>query len=168
MTLKLVTALIFAATLAACSDDSASTEVDADSSIVADEAAPPPPASLNQAEEIMGPAAGMWDLDITTGGTSLPTTSVCYDQTLTLAEMDRQQRQAGVECSRQDYRREGNVIVGQSICTMSGTEIIVDQRITGDMRSNYTAEMTTRMDPPPAPGAEAQEMTVVARRTGDC
>lgn len=167
----LTTAAVFAL-LAACSDNPAPDDGDTQS---ADQPAEvetaetdPAPQQGNQADQIMGPAAGMWDMEITAGGTQLPTTSICYDQTLTLAEMERQQRQAGADCSKQDYRRDGAVIVGQSVCQMNGATIIVDQRITGDMRTRYRAEMVTTMDPPPAPGAGTQEMTIVATRTGDC
>ncbi len=171
MKISFLTTVAAFALLAACSDnpapDNAAAEgVDQPAEIETAETDPAPQG--NQADQIMGPAAGMWDMDITAGGTQLPTTSICYDETLTLAEMERQQRQAGADCSKQDYRRDGAAIVGQSVCQMNGATIVVDQRITGDMRTRYRAEMVTTMDPPPAPGAGTQEMTIIATRTGDC
>jgi hypothetical protein len=46
--------------------------------------------------------------------------------------------------------------------------MITDTRVTGDFSSNYTMDITSKMDPPPMPNMAEQKMTMTAERIGDC
>jgi hypothetical protein len=119
-----------------------------------------------------GPAAGKWRVTITSEGMPPMPQEVCYKTRTTLAEAEKMQQQAGVACSEQSYRREGDAIVGRSVCTMdmAGTTMktTTDTRVTGDFNTRYVMDMTSTMDPPPAPGMGTRKMSIVSERIGDC
>ncbi len=154
--------------LAACSPsapatDAASTPAAADSTT----AAANMPAELKE-----GPAAGKWRVTMTAMGTAMPPTETCYDKQVSFEESQKMQQQAGVSCSEQTYKREGDAFVGRSVCTMdvAGKTMTTtsDMRVTGDFNTKYTMDMTNKMDPPPMPGMEEQKMTILMERLGDC
>lgn len=75
----------------------------------------------------------------------------------------------GVRCGEQTFRREGNAMVGHSVCDMpNGVRAVSDTRVTGDFDRRYTMEVKTRMTPAPAPSMAETTMTVTAERIGDC
>jgi putative hemolysin len=75
----------------------------------------------------------------------------------------------GVDCSEQSFRRDGNAMVGHSVCTLpDGTRTESDTRVTGDFDSRYTMEVKTRTTPAPTPSAAQMTMTMTAERIGDC
>ena len=83
------------------------------------------------------------------------------------------QQQSGVTCSEQSYRKEGDAWIGHSVCTMEAgpggpMKVTSDSRVTGDLSSKYTIEMTNKIDPPPMPSMAEQKMTISAERLGDC
>lgn len=168
--MKLALAVTVAALgLAACGPS----EPVADSTAtVADPAAPVAPDATPPAAAMEGPAAGKWRVTITAMGQSLPATETCYTQQTSLAEAEKIQRQAGVTCSEQSYRREGDAWIGHSVCTMdnvgSPMTMTSDTRVTGDFASKYTMDITSRIDPPPMPNMAEQKMTMTAERIGDC
>ncbi len=157
--------------LVACSPgepaaDSAATTADAPQPA----AAPAVPAPANA--PIEGPAAGKWRVTISSMGQTLPPNEQCIAQQVSLAEAEKMQQQAGVTCSEQSYRREGDAWIGHSVCTMdnagSPMTMITDTRVTGDFSSKYTMDITSKMDPPPMPNMAEQKMTMSAERIGDC
>ncbi len=131
-----------------------------------------PAAATAAAPAIEGPAAGKWRVTMTSMGQTLPATETCYTQQVSLAEAQQMQQQAGVTCSQQSYRREGDAWVGHSVCTMdaggSPMTVTSDSRVTGDFSSKYTMEITSKMDPPPMPNMAEQKMIMTAERIGDC
>lgn len=125
-----------------------------------------------------GPRPGKWR--VTTAmegmpeGVAMPAVETCITAT-TFEEMQRQQSgaQPGVEggmtCSEQSFRRDGNAMVGHSVCTHEGgMRTVTDTRVTGDLSSRYVMEVRTQTTPPPPPGMGDNRMTMTAERLGDC
>lgn len=116
-----------------------------------------------------GPADGKWRITTTMTGVNvaIPPTETCYLKT-SFNEIQKTRQGAGVECSEQSFKREGDAMVGHSACTIGGMKAVTDMRITGDMKTSYTMDMTTKMDPAPTPAMANQKITVHAERIGDC
>jgi hypothetical protein len=115
-----------------------------------------------------GPSTGKWKLTTSMAGQAMPSVEVCYDKKMTFAEAEQAQKQAGMECSEQSYRRDGPAVVGRSVCTMNGTKMVTDTRIVGDFNSAYTMDIMSTMDPAPMPGMDKTQMQIKAERLGDC
>lgn len=161
----------------------------ADTSAAPHAATPAPPAATAQAateqtpvgepdvksdsavagDVIEGPAAGKWRITTTMAGApvAIPPIETCYTKK-TFAEMQTSRQAPGVECSEQSYKRQGGKVVGHSVCTVNGRKMTTDMTVTGDLNTAYTMDMTTAIDPPPAPGMSEQKMTLRAERLGDC
>jgi hypothetical protein len=172
MRLSLTLAALAALGLAACDSkpaaDGAATTGDSSAAAPAGPAAPEPAASAALAADMEGPSAGKWRVTISSEGMPVMPNEVCYKAKTTLAEAEQAQRQAGVTCSEQSYRREGDAIVSHSVCTVQGMKMTTDMRVTGDFNAKYTMDMTTTMDPAPAPGMGTTKMSIVSERIGDC
>ena len=157
--------------LAACGPSEPASDT-ATTAPATDSAAPTPAAPSAAAPAIEGPAAGKWRMTMTAMGQTMPPTETCIAKQVSLEEAEKMQQQAGVTCSEQSYRKEGDAWIGHSVCTMTsaGTPMKVtsDSRVTGDLSSKYTIEMTNRMDPAPMPSMAEQKMTIAAERLGDC
>ena len=153
--------------LAACSPSAPATDAAS-----TPEAAPAAATANIPAELKEGPAAGKWRVTTTAMGTAMPPSDVCYDKQVSFEESQKMQQQAGVSCSEQSYKREGDAFVGHSVCTMdvNGKTInmTTDMRVVGDFNTKYTMDMTNKMDPAPMPGMEEQKMTILMERLGDC
>ena len=159
---------------AACNEskpatDGATASVDSSASAPA---AAPAPAPAAAAPAIEGPAAGKWRNTVSAMGRTLPPKEECYTKQISFAEAEKMQQQAGVTCSEQTYRREGDVYVGHSVCTSDiagkSTAITTDTRVTGDFNTKYVIDMIAKYDPAPAPGMGEQKMSITAERIGDC
>jgi hypothetical protein len=124
------------------------------------------------APTVDGPAAGKWKITMTTMGQTMPATETCYATQTSFADAQRMQQQAGVTCAEQSYNREGDAVIGHSVCSsdIAGktTKITTYTRITGDFKTKYTMDITRMMDPAPAPGKTEQKITMTAERLGDC
>jgi hypothetical protein len=171
MRVSLTFAALAALGLAACDSkpaDDAATTGDATASAPAGPAAPEPAASAALAADMEGPAAGKWRVTISSEGMPAMPSEVCYATKTTLAEAQKMQQDAGVACSEQSYRREGDAIVAHHVCTVQGMKMTTDMRVTGDFNTRYTMDMTSTMDPPPAPGMGTRKMSIVSERLGDC
>jgi hypothetical protein len=154
--------------LAACGASEPAADGAASSAEPVESAAAAAPA----APAIEGPAAGKWRVTVTAMGQTLPPSEQCFTQQVSLAEAEKLQQQAGVTCSEQSYRREGEAWIGHSVCTMdnagSPMTMTTETRVTGDFSSSYTMDITSRIDPPPMPNMAEQKMTMAAERIGDC
>ena len=168
MKMFVATTAIAVLCLAACSPSTPATD-GATPGAPAEAAAAPAPAA---APAIEGPIAGKWRMTITAMGVSIPPQDTCYEKQVSLEEAEKMQQKAGITCSEQSFKREGAVLVGQSVCTTEiggkPMKISTDTKVTGDFSSKYTMEMTAKMDPPPMAGMEEQKTTIVAERIGDC
>jgi len=170
MRLAVTVAAIAALGLAACGENAPATTDGATATPAAAE--PAAPVAAATAPDMEGPAAGRWSVTVTAMGQTMPATETCYAKQTSIAESQKMQQQAGIECSEQSYKREGDAIVGHSVCTsdVAGKKMTItsDMRVTGDFNTRYTMDMTNRMDPPPMPGMEEQKIIMTAERLGDC
>jgi hypothetical protein len=134
-----------------------------------------PAASNTQAalvnSPIKGPKPGKWQvttsIETPMGSTTLPPSEIC----ITKEELEYPQGVTDVEggeCSVSPLSRQGDAIVGTSVCQVGGTRASSELRMTGDFNQRYTTEVVTRMDPPPTPQMTQTRMSLVAQRLGDC
>ena len=100
----------------------------------------------------------------------MPPVEVCYDHKVSFSEAQNMQKQAGITCSENSYKRDGAAVVGHSVCVMSetNTKMVTDTRVTGDFNSAYTMEIQSSMDPAPMPAMAHSEMQIKAERIGGC
>ncbi len=142
----------------------------------ADDKAPASKADSAPAVAAMeGPRPGLWRITARIPGmpegVSMPPIETCVTRQ-DFSEMQRgpgQEMPEGVECSEQTFRRDGDAMVGRSVCTMpDGTRAETDMRVTGDLSSRYSTEVRTRMTPAPDPSMAETVMTMTAERIGDC
>lgn len=141
---------------------------------------PPPPAATAPAAPdaaapagataaLDGPADGKWKITTTMSavGAAIPPTEACYKKT-SFDDLQKARQGAGVECTDRSFKRDGAAVTGHTACTVGGMKMITDMRITGDMKTAYTMDMTITMDPAPTPALAIQKITVHAERLGDC
>lgn len=172
--MRLVFAAVAAALgLAACGPSEPATDTAA--APAADAAAPVDAPAAPAASTALpeGPAAGKWKMTITAMGQALPPTEICYEKQVSLEEAEKMQQQAGVSCTEQSYKKEGDAWIGHSVCTMEAgpggpLKVTTDTRVTGDFGSKYAMEIASKMDPAPMPSMADQKMTITAERLGDC
>jgi putative hemolysin len=120
------------------------------------------------------PTPGLWRVTTRMAGLpegmATPSVETCIERG-SFEEMQRggAQLPEGVDCSEQSFRREGNAMVGRSVCALpNGTRTETDTRVTGDFARRYTMEVKTRTTPAPSPSAAEMTMTMTAERIGDC
>jgi hypothetical protein len=160
-----VASVMVVACLSACSPKTETASADGATPAVT----PAAPAEVVAPPELVdGPAAGKWKITTAMAGQTMPSQEICYHKQVSFAEAQEMQQQAGVTCTEQSYKREGGVMVGHSVCTANGTKMTTDMRVTGDMNTKYTMDMTTSMDPPPMPSMAETKMSITMERLGDC
>ncbi len=136
----------------------------------------PAAAPASQAAAVMeGPRPGLWRV-ITRApglpeGAAMPAIETC----VTRQDFSDMQRAPGqdmpddVRCSEQSFRRDGDAMVGHSVCDMpGGVRTVTDTRVTGDFSRRYSMEVRTRMTPAPTPSMADTTLTMTAERIGDC
>lgn len=119
-----------------------------------------------------GPAPGKWKITVTSMGQTMPAQETCMLKQMTMAEGQEMQKQAGMTCSEQSWKKDGAATIGHSVCKMDmggqTMNIVSDIRVTGDMKTAYTMESKSRMDPAPMPDMAETTTTINAERIGDC
>lgn len=170
--MRIITALagLTALTLAACGQGGAGGDDSGNAPDATEPAAAgPAPGRMD------GPKPGLWR--VTTAVTGMPAGVTLPSIETCIRRQDFSEMQRGptgrmpddVDCSEQTFRREGDAMVGRSVCTMSdGARTESDIRITGDFERRYTMEVTNRTTPAPSPGMATNSMTMTAERIGDC
>lgn len=131
-------------------------------------AAVPPPTTAREPARLDGPVAGRWKVSITAAGMSLPPQEVCYEKQMTLSEANSLQQSAGMTCSEQSFQPSPGGMSGRSVCTMAGTTITTDMRMTGDFSTAYTMDMTAMMNPAPPGAPNPSRTSVRMERLGSC
>jgi len=170
----LATALAAMAALgfAACGEKPAATDGATATPAAAEPAATAPAPAAATAPEMEGPAAGKWKITMTAMGQAMPPTETCYAKQTSFAEAQKMQQRAGIDCAEQSYKREGDALVGRTVCTADAGDgkkmtVTTDMRVVGDFKSKYTMDMTSKVDPP-VPGVDEQKVSITAERLGDC
>ncbi len=117
-----------------------------------------------------GPRPGLWRVNTVVSGIpgapAMPPVETCVTQAT--FEPPAQSSAPGADCTTQAFRREGDAVVGSSVCQMQGMKTESAIRITGDFSSNYVMEVRTKMDPAPSPAMAETVMTMTGERLGDC
>ena len=118
-----------------------------------------------------GPKPGKWRIttamDGMPGGAVIPPTEICVTQAVLEAPAAGQTE--GAECTVTPYKREGDATVATSSCKLPNNLTATSSvRISGDFNSRYVTEVTTKMDPAPAPNMAETKMTITSERIGDC
>ncbi|MDP3801566.1 DUF3617 family protein [Brevundimonas sp.] len=134
----------------------------------ADEAAAPSVAGLPD-----GPTPGLWrvtmQVDGLPEGMAAPVVETCMTDEKFESPQDPASQMPGMTCSNQSFRREGDAMVGHSICTSdAGVRTQTDMRVSGDFSRRYTMVITSTTTPTPAPEPGTRTMTMMAERLGDC
>lgn len=161
---------VLLAAVAACGEKTETADGAATPAAVDTASGPSAPANM-PAELKEGPAPGKWKMTMSAMGQAMPSTETCVAQQMSIEEAQKAQLEAGVTCSEQNFKKEGDAWVGHFVCSMdmagTKTTTITDMKVTGDFNTKYTTEMTSKMDPPVA-GMPEQKISITAERLGDC
>ncbi len=119
-----------------------------------------------------GPTPGLWRVSTQISGMpegmAPPTTELCFRdskfQTPTPPPAS-----SGMSCEEMTFRRDGDAMVGRSVCTMGETDRTeTNVRITGDYTRRFTMEAKVTQTPAPRPEMAETTMTATYERIGDC
>ena len=113
--------------------------------------------------------SGLWDIKISRPGTNQQpqTIQMCIDQ-----KTDNMAQQMGESvvrqaCSKQQIRREGNKILGDSVCRIGETTATSHTMFSGEFDRAYHGEIRTKYSPPLM--GKSESVTLVdAKWTGPC
>lgn len=120
-----------------------------------------------------GPAPGLWRVTTTMSGmpagATPPPVETCVREPAFERPSAPMEDMAGMDCRHEAFRREGEVIVGRSVCTM-GPNMRSEStiRISGDLSQRYTMEVKATQTPAPSPETANMTMIMTAERIGDC
>jgi hypothetical protein len=117
------------------------------------------------------PRPGLWRIATTMrgmpGGAAVPPQDICVKEAK--LEAPTAGRPAGADCTAEAFVRQGDAMVGRSVCTLpGGMKSDSTIRITGDFNSRYATEVITKIDPAPTPALAQTTLTMTAERIGDC
>lgn len=120
-----------------------------------------------------GPTPGLWrvtsQMSGMPAGMAPPSVETCIREAKFEAPSSQMGAGSGVNCETQAFRREGDVVVGHSICTMpNGARTETETRISGDFTRRYTMEARSKTTPAPTPAMAETTITMTAERIGDC
>jgi len=91
--------------------------------------------------------SGLWEMKISSSqAPDAQTMRQCIDQSTD--DMMRKEQESRMSCSKKDMRREGDRIVGDSVCTVEGTTVSTHTVITGNFDTNYRADVKSTFNPP--------------------
>ncbi|WP_343792175.1 DUF3617 domain-containing protein [Brevundimonas kwangchunensis] len=121
-------------------------------------------------DQLEGPRPGLWRVSTTMsgmpGGAQVAPVETCLREAR--FEAPDQNATPGAQCTSTPFRRDGDAMVGTSTCQMQGMKTDSTIRVTGDFSSRYVMEVTTKMDPAPAPDMAETTVTITGERIGDC
>src|ERR1041384_6140154 len=89
----------------------------------------------------------------------------CIDQKTD--DMMRKEQESRMSCSKKDMRREGDRIVGDSVCQVEGTTVTTHTVITGNFDTNYRADVKSTYSPP-VNGMRESSSVVEGKYLGAC
>ena len=154
-----ITLVSLAALLAACSNSSG------DNAAAPDDGATPEA----QAVSLPTPQAGLWEQ--TVSGGPIPqavTVKTCVGETAP-GSNPFNTPQAGVNCSENSVNQTASGAEFHAVCEAQGMSVVSDGKVSGNMRTEYMVEITTKTTGPNVPPQMANmSMTINAKRLGDC
>lgn len=120
-----------------------------------------------------GPTPGLWRVTTRMSGMpdgmSPPAVETCIRQETFEPPAGADGDTPGMRCEQQSFRREGDAMVGHSVCTSdAGVRTVVDTRVSGDFSRAYTMQVKSTTTPAPTPSMAETTMTMTAERIGDC
>jgi len=110
--------------------------------------------------------SGLWETKVS--NPQVPRGQVmqqCIDQKTD--DVMRKEQESHMSCSKKDMRREGNRIVGDSVCKVEETTVTTHTVITGNFDTNYKAEVKSTYNPP-VNGQRESSSVVEGRWLGAC
>jgi len=113
--------------------------------------------------------SGLWDIKISRASSNRPsqTIQMCIDQKTDNMAQQMGESVAREACSKQQIRREGNKIVGDSVCTIGDTTATSHTVFSGEFDRAYHGEIRTKYSPPLM--GKSENLTLIdARWTGPC
>lgn len=124
------------------------------------------------AEQLPTRKPGLWEINIANPGMSGHTQTVkqCTDEATDAKMMQSGNDMAGkmgVQCAKNEVRKENGQYIGESDCTFSGTRMVSKTVFSGDFASSYTAETETTYNPPIS-GMSGGKTMMTAKRVGEC
>lgn len=147
------------AMLAACSN--------ADNKTTAEGGETATPAAANAS--LAAPQPGLWQQTISGGQMPQPmTVKICVGETAP-GSNPFSAPQPGVSCSENSAKSTPGGAEFRSVCDAQGMTVTSDGKVTGDMRTAYKVDITTRTSGPNVPPQMAEmKMSIDAARLGDC
>jgi len=117
--------------------------------------------------------SGLWEIKTETraGGQKMPgpmTMQMCIDQRKDDLTADpRDSREVKQRCSKMDVRRSGDKTLIDSVCSHEGRTVTSHMTISGNMRTDYRMESTSRFAPP-MEGISTMDSTMSGKWLGPC
>ena len=112
--------------------------------------------------------SGLWEVTVSdSGAKGGQAMQQCIDEKtddLTKNNMAGTEKQS---CSKNDVRREGNKIITESVCKMSGSTATTRSVFTGQFDSSYKADIKSTYEPP-LHGMKESASTIEAKWMGAC
>lgn len=136
-----------------------------------EEAAAPAAGSVSNLPS--GPTPGLWRVTTRISGMpdgmTPPAVETCIRQETFEPPAGPGADTPGMRCEQQSFRRQGDAMVGHSVCTSAeGVRTVIDTRVSGDFTRAYTMEVKSTTTPAPTPAMAETTMTMTAERIGDC
>jgi hypothetical protein len=113
--------------------------------------------------------SGLWDIKISRTSTKHPpqTLQMCIDQKTDDMAQQMGENVARQACSKQQIRREGNKIVGDSVCKIGETTATSHTVFSGEFDRAYRGEIRTKYSPP-LMGTSENLTLIEAKWIGPC
>ncbi|HXX11642.1 MAG TPA: DUF3617 family protein [Burkholderiales bacterium] len=113
--------------------------------------------------------SGLWDVKISRASAKRPpqTFQMCIDQSTDDIALQMGESFSRQACSKQQIRREGNRIVGDSVCKIGETTATSHTVVSGDFDHTYRGEIHTKYSPP-LMGTSENLMLIEGKWAGPC
>jgi hypothetical protein len=111
--------------------------------------------------------SGLWDIRISRASSQPQTIQMCIDQKTDNMAQQMGESVARQACSKQQIRREGNKILGDSVCKIGETTATSHTVFSGEFDRAYHGEIRTKYSP--ALMGKSESVTLIdAKWTGPC
>jgi len=127
------------------------------------------PVAASLALDLPQRKSGLWDIKISRAGVNKPAQSIrmCIDQKTDNMAQQMGESRLREACSKQEIHREGNKIVGDSVCAIGESTATSHTVISGEFNRAYHGEIRTKYAPPLM--GKTESVTLIdAKWTGPC